>query len=65
MIVAQTGGGDGWIESYANIAADYRAGFGHEPTELLSVAVMSDADNTCQKAVAYFADFRFTAVGDP
>lgn len=65
MIVKRTGAADGWIESEADIAADYRASFGHKPPPMLSVAVMSDTDNTCQTAVAYFADFRFTARTEP
>jgi hypothetical protein len=60
MIVQRTGRTEGWHAEQADIVADYRAAFGHEPPPLLSVAVMSDADNTCQKAVAYLADFRFT-----
>lgn len=60
IIVKGTGESGGWVESRADVVADYRAAFGHEPTALLSVGVMSDADNTCRKAVAYFADFRFT-----
>lgn len=48
-----------WAAAEADVAADYRAAFGHEPPPLLALAVMTDADNTCQQAVAYYADFRF------
>ena len=55
--------GDGplplWTEEIVDVAADYTAFFDHELPPLLAVAVMTDSDNTCQRAVAEYADFRF------
>lgn len=60
MIVKESSERDGWVEEEANLEADYVAAFGHAPPPLLAVAVMSDADNTCQKAKAYFMEFQFS-----
>lgn len=59
MIVKRSGTAPGWMEEDVDLLTDYVASFGHTPPPLLSVAVMSDTDNTCQEAKAYFADFRF------
>ncbi len=50
-----------WGTETVDVAADYLAIFGHQPPPVLGVALMTDADNTCQRAVAYFADVRFLA----
>jgi hypothetical protein len=42
-----------WIEERANALEDYRKAFGTEPPEEASIAVMSDADNTGEKATGY------------
>lgn len=65
LIVKRSGAGSGWVEEQADIVADYRSAFASEPTPMLSVAIMSDTDNTCQDAIAYFADVRLTAPGRP
>ncbi len=62
--------GDGplpqWKEEVVDIAADYRSMFGQAPPPLLAIALMSDSDNSCQRAVADFAAFRFSsATGGP
>ncbi len=48
-----------WRPEEVNVAADYLTHFGHNPPAVIGLAVMSDSDNSCQEAVAYFADFRF------
>jgi hypothetical protein len=63
VLVKPSGAGSGWVEEQADVVADYRGAFASEPTPLLSVAIMSDTDNTCQDAIAYFADLRLTAAG--
>ena len=50
-----------WTEEVVDLAADYTAFFDHELPPLLAVAVMTDSDNTCQRATAYYADFRFVS----
>lgn len=59
VIVKRSGPRAGWVEEEVDLEADHIAAFGHRPPPLLSVAVMSDTDNTCQRAEASFADFRF------
>jgi hypothetical protein len=48
-----------WTEESVDVVADYTAAFGHVPSPALAIAVMTDTDNTCQQATAYYADFRF------
>ncbi len=48
-----------WNEEVVDVAVDYTAFFGNEPPAPLAIAVMTDSDNTCQEATAYYADFRF------
>ncbi len=59
--------GDGpletWREEEVDVLADYRAYFG-EPPRLQAVALMTDSDNSCQEARAYFANVRFTRRGE-
>jgi len=42
-----------WIEERTNALEDYRKAFGTEPPTEASIAVMSDADNTGEKATGY------------
>jgi len=51
----------GWRREEVDVLADYRRLFGHNPTRLLGVAVMTDADDTCGHALAYYADVVFRA----
>ena len=48
-----------WTEETVDVIADYTAAFGHTPPPPMAVAVMTDTDNTCQQATAYYSDFRF------
>jgi hypothetical protein len=48
-----------WSTETVDVAADYQRFFGHAPPALLAVAVMTDGDNSCQQAVAYYTGFRF------
>jgi hypothetical protein len=48
-----------WQTVQRNLAADYRRAFGAAPGRVLSVAVMTDTDNTGTKAVGEYADIRF------
>lgn len=42
-----------WIEERTNALEDYRMAFGKEPPAEASIAVMSDSDNTGEKATGY------------
>jgi hypothetical protein len=63
MVVVATGRSPGWRQEEVDLGARYRALFASAPPPLLGLAVMSDTDNTCQKATAWFADFRFRGGG--
>lgn len=45
-----------WLDYERDIVADYRAAFGEEPPPLSGVAIMTDADNTGDRASAWYGD---------
>ena len=47
-----------WVEERRDIAADFTLLFGGQPPKAGAVAVMTDTDQTGEKAVAYYDDFR-------
>lgn len=47
-------------DAAANVLADYRTLFGRSPPPVLGVALMSDADQGCNHATAWFGAMRFT-----
>ncbi len=48
-----------WIREERNILEDYRRAFGEDPPLISGVAIMTDTDNTGEKATAFFGDIRF------
>jgi hypothetical protein len=48
-----------WVDEYRNIYEDYKKAFGEEPPMINGVAIMSDTDNTKERAVAYYGDIVF------
>lgn len=52
-----------WREEIVDVVADYRRRFGSEPPAVQSIALMSDSDNVCGHAVAYFTNLRFLVLG--
>jgi hypothetical protein len=48
-----------WIDEERNIYEDYKRAFGEEPPMINGVAIMSDTDNTKERAVAYYGDIVF------
>lgn len=50
-----------WLEEQRNIAEDYKLLFGDEPGTISAVAIMSDSDNSGQRATAWYGDIYFTA----
>ncbi len=61
MVVLRSGpqGVGAWVEEERNIYEDYKKAFDSEPPMINGVAIMSDADNTKEAAVAYFGDIIF------
>jgi hypothetical protein len=47
-----------WRDYRRNIVEDYRRAFGEEPGDIVSVGVLTDADNTRHVARAYYGDIR-------
>ena len=67
MIVAESGGtrlGD-WREEVRNVYEDYKRAFGEEPSVTRSVGIMTDTDNTGEKALAYYGDIAFERAERP
>lgn len=61
MIVVQSGAQriSSWVEEERNVYEDYKLAFGEEPPAINGVAIMSDTDNTQERAVAYYGDIVF------
>ena len=60
MIVVESGGGAGkWRVFRRNVLEDYRRAFGEEPSDIVAVGVMTDADDTRGKARAQYGDISF------
>jgi hypothetical protein len=61
MIVAQSGAQrvGAWVEEEHNVYEDYQLAFGEEPPAINGVAIMTDTDNTKERAVAYYGDIVF------
>ena len=58
MIVVQSGPDHlaEWREYERDIVQDYRAAFGAEPPAISGIAIMTDADDTKQSALAYYGE---------
>lgn len=63
-IALQSGAAEpgGWRDESVNVLEDYRRAFGKEPPGRVTLAIMSDADNTGESATAYI---RFIEIGAP
>ena len=48
-----------WVEEERNILDDYRRAFGEDPPLINGVAIMTDTDNTKERATAYYGDITF------
>lgn len=61
MIVVESGGAEvgKWVDEQRNLLDDYRAAFGKEPPRVVSVAIMTDTDNTGESAAAWYGDITF------
>ncbi|MCC2639695.1 MAG: uncharacterized protein K0S45_108 [Nitrospira sp.] len=61
MIVIQSGAQrvGSWVEEERNVYDDYKLAFGEEPPAINGIAIMSDTDNTKERAVAYYGDIVF------
>lgn len=55
MVLLQAGAARAgqWVDEEVDILADYRAAFGEDPPRLATIGIMSDSDNTGERATAY------------
>ena len=51
-----------WLIDERNIYKDYLQAFGEEPPAILGIAIMTDTDNTGERATAYYGDIRLLSV---
>ncbi|MEQ1794218.1 MAG: DUF3047 domain-containing protein [Nitrospira sp.] len=51
-----------WVDEERNVYEDYKKAFGEEPPMINGVAIMSDTDNTKERAVAFYGDIEFRKV---
>src|ERR1041385_6004763 len=61
MIVVESGDSRAgeWNEFRRNVLEDYRQAFGEEPSDIVAVGVMTDADDTRAKTRAQYGDISF------
>ena len=45
-----------WLDYRRDILADYRTAFGEDPPPISGIAIMTDADNTGDRASAWYGD---------
>jgi hypothetical protein len=48
-----------WVEEERNIYEDYKLAFGEEPPMINGIAIMSDTDNTKERAIAFYGNISF------
>ena len=67
MIVAESGKDKlgQWQDVTRNIVADYRRAFGEEPGRITAVGIMTDTDNTGDRAHAWYGDIVFRQSSPP
>ena len=65
MIVVETGAAKVgvWVEESRNVYQDYKQAFGEDPPMINGIAIMTDTDNTKERAIAYYGDIRFVREG--
>ncbi len=49
-----------WQFEQRNIVEDYKKAFGEAPKDVISIAIMSDSDNTQGSTLAYYGDIRIS-----
>ena len=53
-----------WFEESRNILEDYRRCFGEDPPQVGAIAIMTDTDNTCEEAMAWYGPIRISAASN-
>jgi hypothetical protein len=65
LVALARGRGDAWRSEAVDVRKHYRSAFGREPPPPFGLGIMTDADDSCQRAVAHYADLRFARTGTP
>jgi hypothetical protein len=67
MIVVESGTArlGRWLDYERDVLADYRAAFGEDPPPIAGVALMTDADDTGERALAYYGDVALRRAASP
>lgn len=66
MIVVESGPAKvgKWVQETRNLYDDYKRAFGEEPPLINGIAIMTDTDNTNERAIAYYGDIQFMRAGE-
>lgn len=64
LLALARGASDHWRSEAVDVVEAYRRAFGEAPPRPLGLGLMTDADDSCQHAVARYADFRFGPAED-
>ncbi len=66
MVVVESGAAklNQWVVEERNVFEDYKKAFGEEPPMISGVAIMTDTDNTGERATAYYGDILFKRGGN-
>jgi len=59
LLALARGPSDAWRNEAVDVVAAYRRAFEESPPAPLALGIMTDADDSCGRAVARYADFRF------
>jgi hypothetical protein len=52
-----------WVNEERNLYEDFKKVFSKEPPMISGVAIMTDTDNTGERAIAYYGDILFKKDG--
>ena len=54
-----------WLEEKRNVLEDFRRHFGEDPPKVGAIAIMTDTDNTGEKAIAWYGPISILAGSKP
>jgi len=54
-----------WIDERRNVFEDFRMHFGQDPPRVGAISIMTDTDNTGEKAIAWYGPIRVLSLSSP
>jgi hypothetical protein len=63
LVALRSASDEGWFEERVDLRADHERYFGAPRTPLVAIGIMSDTDDRCARAEAWFADLRLEPIG--